>query len=158
MTNLWLTEVLQYNILRTKFQPIRSWNNLQWKLIWYRAFKITLISVHLNFSVFIVPPLTLEERERLYFQKYGSAKSKMAIPLSVLVAMPVLLIVILIIGCVWWREAENRKEQSKEASLIKPKSVHSLPVEKQPLVSSKKESLPSTKEEVVFQWKGDRVT
>ena len=75
----------------------------------------------------------------------------MAIPLSVLVAMPVFLIVILIIGCVWWREAENRKEQSKETSLIKPISVHSLPVEKQPLVSSKKESLPSTKEEVVFQ-------
>ena len=61
----------------------------------------------------------------------------MAIPLSVLVAMPVFLIVILIIGCVWWREAENRKEQRKETSQVEPKSVHSSPVEKQPLVSLK---------------------
>ena len=75
----------------------------------------------------------------------------MAIPLSVLVAMPVFLIVILIIGCAWWREAENRKEQRKESSLAKPKSVHSLPIEKQTLVSLKNELLSSTKEEVVFQ-------
>ncbi|XP_057308035.1 hemicentin-1-like [Hydractinia symbiolongicarpus] len=59
-----------------------------------------------------VPPLTKDQLEAEYLEKYGKSIN-LPFSLAVLVALPVFLLVLLIIGCVWWHENEKKLEEEK---------------------------------------------
>eukprot|EP00112_Aurelia_sp_Birch-Aquarium-sp1_P006182 Seg1688.13 transcript_id=Seg1688.13/GoldUCD/mRNA.D3Y31 product="hypothetical protein" protein_id=Seg1688.13/GoldUCD/D3Y31 len=62
----------------------------------------------------------------LYAAKYGNDNALPDLPLSVTVAFPVFLLVVLTIGFIWWKEHVKRKLEEEKISLINIKKLREL--------------------------------
>ena len=61
-----------------------------------------------------MPEPTLEELENRFIEKYGSKGSTNSSYFQVLVTLPLFLMVVITISCIWWSEHEKRKEEDRQ--------------------------------------------
>eukprot|EP00795_Rhopilema_esculentum_P012524 gene12524-3213_t len=72
------------------------------------------------------PRPSIYELALAYAAKYGQPDTPPQLPLSVTVALPISLLVILTIGFIWWRENVKRKLDQEKISLINIKKLREL--------------------------------
>ena len=74
----------------------------------------------------LAPTPSVYDLALAYAAKYGGKISKEQIPLAVTICLPVMLLVILVIGFIWWKENIKIKSKEEKLSLIKIKKLREL--------------------------------
>ena len=95
------------------------------ELLHLRQVGILQLVLH-TYYFFIEPKPSIYELALAYAAKYGQPDTPPQLPLSVTVALPISLLVILTIGFIWWRENVKRKLDQEKISLINIKKLREL--------------------------------
>jgi len=80
----------------------------------------------INLHIIPSPTPSVYDLALAYAAKYGGKISKEQIPLAVTICLPVMLLVILVIGFIWWKENIKIKSKEEKLSLIKIKKLREL--------------------------------
>ena len=76
--------------------------------------------------VFAAPKPSVYELALAYASKFGNDDSTQQIPLAVTICLPVMVLVILTIGFIWWKENVKAKSKEEKLSLMKIKKLREL--------------------------------
>lgn len=79
-----------------------------------------------------IPPLTVDEMEEQFITIYGH-KYNIKYPLSIVIGLPLFLLVLLIIGCIYWHENEKRLQEVGEKKVVMKEKQYSAE-DKKPLI------------------------